>query len=291
MNVSWTEDMKSICGCNVLWSLLLTGWLLLHATAASATESLVVAASPSLAAPLGALAHAFEAQHPGVKVLLHYASGLELRQMIAGMQNKHGNKHFIGSGSIHIISSVGEELITRLETKQYVFPGSKTPYATASLVLVVPESLVEAPASFDALAKKTDIRIAVADPALTLLGQKTADLLRALGGPDVWKERLDVAVDAKSVLDHVMNGQADAAIMYGPDALREASRVRVAAMVPEELNQPVTYSMAMERFCPDRALCGKFLAFARSPEAEGILKALGYGIPSGEQRAIHGLSQ
>ncbi|HJT19752.1 MAG TPA: molybdate ABC transporter substrate-binding protein [Nitrospira sp.] len=281
--------MNFLVGCNVVWTFLLTGWLLLQGIAALATEPLVVAASPSLAVPLSALAHAFEAQHPGVKVLLHYASGLELRQLIAGMQNRHGNKHFIGSGPIHIVAPGGDELITRLGTKAYVLPESRTPYATASLVLVVPESLVEAPTSFEALAKDSRSRIAVADPTLTILGQKTAALLRAFGGEETWKERLEVAADAKAVLDHVMNGEANAAIIYGPDAVREASRVRVAALAPAHLDRPVTYSMAMERFCPNRALCEKFLAFVRSPEAEGILKALGYGIPSGDAGSIRGL--
>ncbi len=271
--------MKAVVGCNTVWTVLLTGWLLLQGSAALATEPLVVAASPSLAVPLNALAHAFEAEHPDVKVLLHYASGLELRQLIAGMQNRHGNKHFIGSGPIHIVAPGGDELITRLGTKAYVMPESRTPYATASLVLVVPESLVEAPTSFDAMARDPRIRIAVADPTLTILGQKTATLMRAIGSEETWKGRLDVAADAKAVLDHLMNGQADAAVIYGPDAVREANRVRVAAVAPGHLDQPVTYSMAMERFCPNRTLCGSFLAFARSAKAQGILKALGYGIP------------
>jgi molybdate transport system substrate-binding protein len=245
----------------------------------SADERLVVAGSPSLAAPLQGLAHAFEALHPGLKVQLHFASGLQLRQMIAAMQNRHGNGYFIGSGPIHIVAPGGEELITRLDMKQYILPESRTPYATASLVLVVPESLVEAPASFQTLAKDRRLRIAVADPTLTVLGQKTAAVLRGLAGPETWKGRLDIATDAQAVLDHLMHGQADAAILYGPDAVRESNRVRVAAVAPVELDQPITYSMAAERFCPNRALCKEFLDFSQSIEARSILKGLGYGVP------------
>ena len=248
----------------------------------SATEPLVILASPSMADPLQALGQAFEAKHPGVNVQLHYGSGLELRQMIAAMQNRNGTKYFIGSGPIHIIAPGGDELITRLERRYYILPGSRTPYATVSLVLVVPESLVEAPSSFEAIAQDAQIRIAVADPKLTFLGEKTDELLRALGAAKTWEGRLDVATDAKGVLDHLLNGKADVAIVFGPDAVREASRVRMVAVAPGKLDRPVTHSMAMERFCPNRALCEEFLGFVRSQDAEAIIKQLGYGIPSSE---------
>lgn len=251
-------------------------------------ETLVIAGSPSLAAPLDALGRAFETTHPDVKVQLHYGSGLELRQMIATMQNRAGNKYFIGSGPIHVIAPGGEELITRLEYRNYVLPESRTPYATASLVLIVPESLVDAPSSFEALAQDVRIRIAVADQKLTVLGQKTDELLRAVGGTEAWKGRLDVATDARGVLDHLMNGKADAAIVFGPDAIREANRVRVVAAASGKLDQPVTYSMAMERFCPNRSLCEEFLSYVRGADVEAIIKRLGYGVPASGTKGVTG---
>ena len=248
-----------------------------------ANEHMIIAASPSLAALLNALGHAFEDKHQGVKVQLHYGSALELRQIIATMQNRDGTKFFIGSGPIHVVAPGDDELISRLEMRYYVLPESRTPYATASLVLVVPESLVEAPASFEALAKDVHIRIAVADPKLTVLGQKTDELLRAIGGSATWEGRLDVATDGRGVLDHLMNGKADVAIVFGPDAVREANRVRVVAAAAEELNRPVTFSMTMERYCPNRSLCEDFLGFIRSVEAEAIIKQLGYGAPGNQK--------
>ena len=246
---------------------------------ASASEPLVIAASPSLAAPLDALGRAFEATHPGVKVQLYYGSGLELRQTIATMENRDGAKYFIGSGPIHVIAPGGDELITRLAKMYYILPETRTPYATASLVLVVPESLVEAPASFEAVAQDGRSRIAVADPTLTVLGQKTDELLHTLGALETWKGRLDVATDAKGVLDHLMNGKADAAIVFGPDAVREANRIRVVAVAPATIDRPVTHSMAMERYCPNRPLCEEFLRFVLGADARAIMKQLGYGVP------------
>jgi len=245
-----------------------------------AIETLVIAGSPSIGGLLKALGTAFEAKHPEVKVQIHQAPGLELRQLIATMENRDRNKYFIGSGPIHIVAPGGDELITRLAWRYYVLPETRTPYSTESLVLAVPESLVDAPSSFEALTKDRRIRIAVADPKLTVLGQRTEEFLRALAGDrTTWADRLDVATDAKGVLDHLLYGKADVAIVFGPDAAREAKRVRVTAEAPEEFDRPVTHSMVIERFCPNRGLCEEFLAFVRTPEAETIIKELGYDVP------------
>lgn len=252
----------------VMIGLLAPSWVV-------ANEQMIIAASPSLAALLNALGHAFEDKHPGVKVQLFYGTGLELRQAIATMENRNRSQYFIGSGPMHLIAPGGDEVITRLEARQYA--QARTPYATESLVLVVPESLVEAPASFEALAQDVHIRIAVADPKLTVLGQKTQEFLQVLGGPEAWKGRVDVATDARGVLDHLMNGKADAAIIFGPDAIQAANRVRVTAIAS---GRPVMHSMAMERFCPNRPLCEEFLGFIRSPDAHSIIKQLGYGVPT-----------
>jgi len=245
-----------------------------------AIETLVIAGSPSIGGLLKALGTAFEAKHPEVKVQIHQAPGLELRQLIATMENRDRNKYFIGSGPIHIVAPGGDELITRLAWRYYVLPETRTPYSTESLVLAVPESLVDAPSSFEALTKDRRIRIAVADPKLTVLGQRTEEFLRALAGDrTTWADRLDMATDAKGVLDHLLYGKADVAIVFGPDAAREAKRVRVTAEAPEEFDRPVTHSMVIERFCPNRGLCEEFLAFVRTPEAETIIKELGYDVP------------
>ena len=88
-----------------------------------------------------------------MKVRLYFDSSLDLRRTIAAMENSPMGQYFIGSGPIHIIAPGGDELITRLEQKYYVLPQTRRPYATVSLVLVVPESLVDAPLSFEALAQ------------------------------------------------------------------------------------------------------------------------------------------
>lgn len=246
---------------------------------ASAGEPLVIAASPSMAAPLEALGQAFEKTHPDVKVRVYFDSGLDLRRTIAGMENNPRGNYFIGTGPIHLVAPGGDELITRLEQKYYVLPGTRRPYAAVPLVMVVPESLVEAPTSFEALAQGQNLRVAVADPTLTTLGQRTKQLFEALGILDSLKGRMDVGNDTRSVLDHLLGGQADVGIVFGPDAVKENQRVRVVAVSDSRIVRPTVHSMAMERYCPNRALCEEFLAFTQSPDAQALLSRLGYVPP------------
>ncbi|BFU96469.1 MAG: putative Molybdate ABC transporter, periplasmic binding protein [Nitrospira sp.] len=252
------------------------------ATSGYAFEQLVIAASPSMRLPVEALGRQFEATHPDVRVRLHLDSGLDLRRTIAGMENSTKG-YFIGTGPIHLVAPGGDELITRLEQKYYVLPGTRRVYAEELLVMVVPESLVDAPTSFDALKNDGKLRIAVGDPEKTGLGQKTKQLLTRLGIWDDVRERLDEAADTRSVIDHVLNGQADAGILFGPDAARENQRLRVVAEAERNFITPVVHSMAMERYCPHRQLCAEFLEFIQSAQAQATLKGLGYASPVREQ--------
>jgi molybdate transport system substrate-binding protein len=260
-------------------------WVWLAAPIVSfAKEMLVIAASPSVKVPLEAIAQAFERVHPDVRVRIHYDSGLGLRQSLAAMQNT--GRYFIGSGPIHLIAPASREVLDRLERRYYVLPGTQRTYASVPLVLVVAESLVEAPASFEALAQDATRRLAIADPGLTELGLRTEGFLKAAGLTQSLQGRLDVAHDAKGVVDHVLNGEADAGIIFGSDAVQERARVRVVARSTEHLYRPIVYSIGMERYCPNRDMCQAFLAFTQTVEAQEALKPLGYGSP-GRQPASH----
>jgi molybdate transport system substrate-binding protein len=258
-------------------------WLLLPATTGSAMEQFVIATSPSMRVPVEALGRHFEKTHPEVRVRLYLDSGLDLRRTIAGMENHPRGRYFIGSGPLHLVAPGGDELITRLEQKYYVLPGTKRPYAEVPLVMIVPEALVEAPTSFEALAGNENLRVAIGDPDLTTLGQRTKQLLMTLGVWDSVRERLDEASDTRSVLDHLLNGQADIGIVFGPDAVQESQRVRIVAVAERDAIPPIVHSMAMERYCPNRPLCEEFLNFIQSPDAQAELKRLGFNTPTSLQ--------
>lgn len=235
---------------------------------------LVIATSPSVEEAVSQLGQAFEARHPDVRVQLSVDTSLDLRRTIAAMENR-GNA-FIGSGPIHLVAPGGEEVITRMEQKYYLLPEAKALYATERLVLVAPESLSEAPESFEALVNMPSVRIAIAD-LKTRLGVETDRLLSALGLKGAEERRFDFANDQAGILDHVLSGQADVGILFGQDAMKVQQRVRIVATAPTGLYKPIPHSIAMERYCPDRQLCEEYLRFVTSPEGQSVLKRLGYG--------------
>ncbi len=239
-----------------------------------AARVLVIATSPAVSEAMTQLGQVFEVSHPGVHVQLSVDTSLDLRRTIAAMENR-GNS-FIGSGPIHLVAPGGDEVITRMEQKYYLLPEAKALYATERLVLVAPESLSEAPESFQALASLPTVRIAIAD-LKTRLGVETDRLLSALGLKSAEGKRIDLASDQAGIIDHVLSGQADVGIMFGQDAMRVQQRVRIVATAPTDLYKPIPHSISMERYCPDRPLCEEFLRFVTSPEGQSVLKRLGYG--------------
>ena len=245
---------------------------------ARAAESFVIAASPSLKGLLERLGTGFEQTHPDVRVELYFDSGLQLRQTIAGMENSMVGQYFVGSGPINLVAPGGDEVITRLQVKYYVLPGTKRSYAVDQLVLVVPESLVDAPESLDAIGRG-QARLAVADRMRTRLGAQTADMLRASGMEDALKGRLDVATDGRGVIDHVLSGQADVGIIFGDQAVAQQQRLRVVGVIDKGY-QPTVHSMAMERYCPNRPLCEEFLTYIQSAEAQRLVRQAGYAVPA-----------
>jgi molybdate transport system substrate-binding protein len=247
-------------------------------TNASATEALVIAASPSLKGVLQQLGDGFEQGHPGVRVRLYFDTGLGLRQTIAAMENSMIGRYFIGTGPIHLIAPGGDELITRLERRYYVLPDTQRPYALDQLALVVPESLVEAPDSLQAIGAGIG-RLAIADPTRTRLGTQTGEMLRSLGLDEALTGRLDIATDAQGVMDHVLSGQADAGILYGHEAAKLQDRLRVTTVI-EKGYKPTVHSMVMERYCPNRQLCEEFLAFIQSSEGQAIVRKAGHAVPT-----------
>lgn len=248
---------------------------------AQAARPLVILTSPAVQEAIEALGKAFERAHRDVRVQVAVDTSLDLRRTIAAIEN--GGRSFSGSGPIHLVAPGGDELITRLEQKYYLLPEAKALYATERLVLVAPESLSEAPESFEALANIEIVRIAVADRT-TRLGIETDRLLAGLG---LQEKQLDYASDQAGILDHVLSGQADVGIMFGHEAMRVQERVRIVAEAPVGLYKPISHSIAMERSCPDRRLCEEFLRFVTSPEGQSALKRLGYGPGTYPETPVH----
>lgn len=240
----------------------------------SGAESLVIETSPSVKDAMAALGRGFETTHPHVTVQLSVDQAVDLRRTIAALENR--GLLNTDSSPIHIVAPGGDELITRLENRQYILPMSRTVYATEQLVLIAHDASTDSPISFEALAQAESVRVAVAD-LTTQLGIETARLLSAVGFKDSQQIRLSHASTHTGVLDHVVAGNVTAGIVFGHQAYQSGLPLRIVAAAPPNLYRPIAHSMAVQRHCPNRQLCQEFLRFATSFEGQLILKQLGYG--------------
>jgi molybdate transport system substrate-binding protein len=261
----------------ILWAAFIFFMCVAAGAHTIAAETLIIEASPSLKGVLQELATSFERSHPDIRIKLHFNTGLMMRQGIAGRQNSMTSQYFIEKGPVHLVAPGGDELISRLEMKYYILPGTKRAYAREQLVLVVPESLVDAPESLEALSR-SKVRLAIAEPVRTHLGIQTEQALRALGLDSSFSGRLDKATDSRGVVDHMLGGHAEAGIIYGHEAAKERERLRVVAIIKEGY-EPTLHSMAMERYCPNRDLCKAFLDYLQSAEAQSAVRRAGYALP------------
>jgi molybdate transport system substrate-binding protein len=254
----------------------------LSVSQAIATESFVIAASPSLRGLLERVSAGFERSHPDVRVKLYFDTGLDLRRAIAAMENSMVGQYFIGKGPFSLVAPGGDELLARLEQKYYVLRETQRAYAQDQLVLVAPVTLVDAPESLEAMGRGSG-RLAIAEPEKTSLGKQTQDALLAAGLASSFEGRLDEATDARGVIDHVLAGEADAGLMYGHDAVKVRERLRVVEILRKGYT-PTVHSMAMERYCPNRSLCTEFLDYIQTPEAQALVRQAGYGVPGSQEK-------
>jgi molybdate transport system substrate-binding protein len=151
------------------------------------------------------------------------------------------------------------------------------PFATNSLVIVVPRSNPQRIRSVYDLAKRPKLRLVVAGPKVPI-GLYTREVLERLGLLRVLKKAVSLEPDVKGVVGKVALGEADAGFVYRTDARPVAGKVRVVALPPR--SQPtVAYdaAIAAKPVSPDSAK--RLLNALLSAAGRRELRAAGFGLP------------
>ncbi|MEZ4471579.1 MAG: molybdate ABC transporter substrate-binding protein [bacterium] len=222
-----------------------------------ASEVVVFAAS-SLTDAYRALGAAFEAAHPGTRVVFAFAGSQTLRLQI-------------DQGAPADVFASADA--THLEGPRLT--GHHT-VARNALVIITP---LANPAGVDGLADLPRARRVVLGTPEVPIGRYTAALLdraAAALGPD-FRARVEAAVASREanvrlVRAKVELGEADAAIVYRTDA---TPRVRVVS-VPAAWQPTVALLEARLVDAPHPALADAWLAFTAAPAGQAILRAHGF---------------
>lgn len=151
------------------------------------------------------------------------------------------------------------------------------PFATNSLVVVVPRSNPARIRTVTDLARRPKLRLVVAGPKVPI-GLYTREVLKRLGLLRVLKKTVSLEPDVKGVVGKVALGQADAGFVYLTDVKPVASRVR-AIRIPAKAQPTVVYELALAAEPADLEAAQDFVIAVLGPEGRRELRAALFGIP------------
>jgi len=238
--------------------------LALAAVAAQAAD-VTVSAAASLTNAFKALAPAFEASHPGTKVLLNFAASDALLAQVAK------------GAPVDVFAAADQDTMERAQQQHLLAPGTRHDFVANSLVLITPVDgglLLKSLADLQQPAVK---RVALGKPEGVPAGRYAKGALEAAG---VWTAVAPKAVYAQNVrqaLDYVARGEAEAGFVYGTDALVQKDKVRVLLTVPTDT--PIRYPIALIQQGPNPAGAKAFIDFVMSPQGQAVLAGFGFSRP------------
>lgn len=207
--------------------------------------------------PMERMAARYEQDTPGAKVELFCAGGAELlAKRTAG-----------GPCDVLVIGDSSQ--MARFAAAVHLAVGSATELARNRIAIAVPTGNPKRVSSLADLARP-DLRVA--------FGKRTSSIGRytswALSRIPVNAQRAVEADTADGVLAAVREGRADAGVVY-VTTFRDAADVE-RVEVPESQNQPVLYSIAVDREAREPRDAQAFRALALSPAGQAILHECGF---------------
>ncbi len=152
------------------------------------------------------------------------------------------------------------------------------PFATNSLVLIVPRGNPARIATVGDLARRPKLRLVVAGPKVPI-GLYTREVLKRLGLLRVLRKTVSLEPDVKGIVAKVALGEADAGFVYTTDVRPVAGKVRVIGF-PKRAQPTVVYEAANAAKPEDMVAAQAFLIALLAPDGRKALRAAGFGLPS-----------
>lgn len=227
-------------------------------------ETLTIAAAHSLQAPLQEIVLMFEKEY-GATVHVVYGPSQTLRQQIEK------------GAPIDVFLPESIDEVLKLQKKGLTLNGGPRPFADTSLVLVMATASPATAVSFHEVLPDRGIRIAVADPKMSALGEITAKTLRKLDPAHKQRARLVYAQHSDDVMNLLGAGKADVGIVYRVDAINDG-QVRIIDETPGGMHTPVRFGQAVVWTCRDasRSMAEEFFDLLLSPRVQKLLLKYGF---------------
>ncbi len=228
-------------------------------------REVLVGVAASLSEPTAAVAAAYQAERPGVRIHLALgASNVLAEQLRSG-------------APIDLLLSADPGVVDRLVDDGLVRAEDRAQLASNRIVVLVRRSFpIPLRSAADLLSAELR-RIALPDAAVPI-GRYARRWLAARGLLSQLDARLVATADARATLAAVDAGDVDAAIVYATDA-RLATSARIALEIPPAEQPAIRYEAALRSDASDEAR--GFFAFLAGGGATSALAAAGFSSAPG----------
>jgi molybdate transport system substrate-binding protein len=241
----------------------ITAVLLLCAAGAASAADITVSAAASLNNAFREAASAYEAAHPGDKVLLNFGASDALVAQI-------------GKGApVDVFASADQEAMDKAQP--HIAAGSRRDFASNRLVVAVPVNSTLRLSTLADLGQPGVKRLTTGNPASVPVGRYTKATLEKAGQWMALEQKFVFATNVRQALDYIARGEADAGFVYQTDVASQVDKVRSVLAVPTVT--PITYPMAVIKEAPNAAGGRAFSDFIMSAGGQAILARHGFGKP------------
>lgn len=248
-------------------------------------------AARRLIAPLAALALSASAHAQDLTVFAAASLQNAMEEIAAQYQQKTGKSvkfSFASSGALArqieqgapagIFASADEQWMDHLAKANLIVPDTRKGLLGNRLVLITPTASttkVDLKPGFDfAKLLGADGRWSTGDPASVPVGRYAQEALTSLGVWDFAQTRLVRAENVRAAMAFVERAEVPVGVVYETDAA-VSTKVRIAAVFPENTHKPVTYPFAIIGK-HDSPAAREFLAFMGGSEATATWKKYGF---------------
>lgn len=232
---------------------------------------LVVFAAASLTEVFTEIARQFEADNPGVTVILNFAGSQQLAHQLSQ-----------GAPADVFASANDHQMSAAIQTGR-VREGSHQIFAKNKLVIIIPN---DNPANIHTLSDlaRADQRLILAAPEVPA-GQYAQSFLQSAAadpafGPEFYARVVDNIVsyeeNVRAVLSKVRLGEADTGIVYASDVWGEVTSQLGTIEIPDRLNQVASYPIAPIKNSSQPELARSFTNLVLSSRGQHLISSFGF---------------
>jgi molybdate transport system substrate-binding protein len=223
-------------------------------------------AAASLTEPFGEIGDVFEADHPGVAVVINFAGSQVLAQQINA------------GAPADVFASANPTQMNAVSEAGGIISGTQQTFAKNRLVVIYPQ---ENPAGLQELADLANpgLKLVLAAKEVPVGGYALDFLDKAAADPaygtafkdDVLGNVVSYEENVKAVLAKVALGEADAGIVYTSDISGQETSKVGRLDIPDTLNVIASYPIALVKEAQNQELAQAFIDLVLSSQGQDIL--------------------